>query len=228
MTLYGTCQRIVRSLWPLIGRLHVTGLDKIPEKGPFLLVANHQSILDPILIQAVCPRPVHTMAKSTQFAHPVFAWLMPRLKSFPVRRYQVDPQAVRTALRLLSAGEAVGVYVEGERSWDGRLQPPRLGTLRLILKAGVPVVPCTIAGAYEVWPRWDGKLRRGDVHITFGEPLRFPRLDDREARNRALRAMGDRLMAALAAPLPPEARGNALHEAEGSNPVSDKGVGGIG
>lgn len=227
MTLYGSCQRIVRSLWPLIGPLHVTGLEHVPASGPFLLVANHQSVLDPILIQTVCPRPVHTMAKSTQFAHPIFAWLMPRLHSFPVRRYQVDPQAVRTALRLLAAGEPVGVYVEGERSWDGRLQPPRLGTLRLILKAGVPVVPCTIAGSYDVWPRWDRGIRRGDVHITFGEPLLFPQLDDREARNRALGETAARLMAALAAPLPPESRGDALHEAGVSNAVPDKGVAGV-
>lgn len=199
MTLYRLAQAIVKGLWPLLGRLEVRGLENIPEAGPFLLVANHQSILDPILIQAICPRPVHTMAKSTQFASPVFAWLMPRLLSFPVRRFEIDPQAVRYALRKLQEGEPVGIYVEGERSWDGRLQPPRLGAVRLVLKAGVPVVPVTIVGAYEAWPRWHRALRRTTIRITFGKPLSFPKLDGRAEREAALPEAADRLMAAITA-----------------------------
>lgn len=197
MILYRFAQYTVRALWPLVGRLDVRGLDNVPASGPCLLVANHQSILDPILIQAVCPRPVHTMAKSTQFTSPLFAWLMPRLLSFPVRRYEIDPQAVRYALRRLAEGEPVGVYVEGERSWDGRLQSPRLGTLRLALKAGVPIVPTAIAGSYDVWPRWDRTLRRGRIRITFGTPIRLPRLDRRAERDAALDATAATLMGAL-------------------------------
>ncbi|HEX6940054.1 MAG TPA: lysophospholipid acyltransferase family protein [Longimicrobiales bacterium] len=198
MMLYRICQGIVRALWPLIGRRDIRGLDNVPRHGPFLLVGNHQSILDPILIQAICPRPVHTMAKSTQFTSPFFAWLMPRVLSFPVRRYETDPQAVRYALRKLREGEPVGIYVEGERSWDGRLQPPRLGAIRLILKAGVPVVPVTIQGAYDVWPRWHRSIRRDTIRITFGAPLTFPRLDRKADREAALADATERIMAALA------------------------------
>src|SRR5690606_30774042 len=128
MILYRLCQGIVRAGWPLVGRLHVRGTEHVPASGPFLLIANHQSILDPILIQTFCPRTLHTMAKSTQFASPPMRWLMPRLKSFPVRRFEPDPQAVRLALRRLQEGHGVGIYIEGERSWDGRLQAPRRGT----------------------------------------------------------------------------------------------------
>ncbi|MFW6079650.1 MAG: lysophospholipid acyltransferase family protein, partial [Gemmatimonadota bacterium] len=96
------------------------------------------------------------------------------------------------------AGHGVGVYVEGERSWDGRLQPPRLGTLRLILKAGAPVVPCGIRGAYDVWPRWHSAIRRARVRITFGDHLRFEQLHDRRARERRLEDTGRRIMLALA------------------------------
>jgi 1-acyl-sn-glycerol-3-phosphate acyltransferase len=111
MIIYRTAQLLVRTLWPLIGRLEVTGKENIPTDEPFILVGNHQSILDPILIQAVCPRPVRTMAKSTQFAAPVVGPLMPRLLSFPVRRYEVDPQSVRLMLRYLRQGNPVGVYL---------------------------------------------------------------------------------------------------------------------
>jgi 1-acyl-sn-glycerol-3-phosphate acyltransferase len=182
----------------------VEGLRHVPAEGPCLIVANHQSILDPILIQSFCPRPLHTMTKSTQFGVPVFGWLVrEHLLGFPVRRYQIDPQAVRVALRRLAQGRAVGVYVEGERSWDGQLQSPRLGTLRLLLKAGVPVIPCAISGSYDVWPRWGGGIRRAPVRIAFGAPVPLPRLDDRRARERALDATGAAIMGALRALLPP-------------------------
>lgn len=198
MTFYGFAQRLVKVLWPLFGRLDVEGTEHIPETGPFLLIANHQSYLDPALIQAVVRRPLYTMAKSTEFSSPLVGTLLKSLKSFPVRRFEIDPQAVRIVLRHLAAGRGVGIYIEGERTWDGRLQPPRLGTLRLLLKAGVPVVPCGIRGAYDAWPRWHRRIHRATVRIRFGPPLRFARLDDRRARNAALPEARRRLMSALA------------------------------
>lgn len=196
--IYRFAQLLVRTLWPLLGRVQVEGLENVPDDGPFILMANHQSYLDPILIQAVVRRPIHTMSKSTQFSDPITGPIVKSLKGFPVRRFQIDPQAVRMALRLLRQGRGVGIYIEGERTWDGRLQPPRLGTIQLILKAGVPVVPCGISGTYDIWPRWDRRLRRGTARIRLGEPLRFPRLDRRSQRDVMLPEARERLMAALA------------------------------
>ena len=93
------------------------------------------------------------------------------------------------------------IYVEGERTWDGRLQPPRLGTIRLLLKAGVPIIPVRIDGAYEAWPRWDRKVKPGPVTIRFGEPIRFPKLDSRVAREPSVPEARDRIVAALSGPL---------------------------
>lgn len=178
--------------------VRVTGGEHVPSEGACLVVANHQSVLDPILIQSFCRRPLHTMTKSTQFGTPILGWLLrEHLLAFPVRRYQVDPQAVRVALRRLAQGRAVGVYVEGERSWDGVLQPPRLGTLRLLLKAGVPVIPCAISGSYDVWPRWGGGVRRAPVRIAFGPPVPLPKMDERFARERALDETAAAVMGAI-------------------------------
>ncbi|RMH16710.1 MAG: 1-acyl-sn-glycerol-3-phosphate acyltransferase [Gemmatimonadetes bacterium] len=183
MILYRLSQGLVRVSLPLLGvRFRVEGLEHVPRAGAFLLLFNHQSILDPILAQTACPRVVYSMTKSTQFASPLMRWLVPRLGGFPTRRYQVDPQTVRTALRHLAAGRPVGIYPEGERSWDGHLQPFRRGTMRLVLKAGVPVIPCGIRGSYEVKPRWGTRLARGEVTVRFGRPLHIP-----PARTRAER-----------------------------------------
>jgi 1-acyl-sn-glycerol-3-phosphate acyltransferase len=196
--LYRLAQLLVRAIWPLVGRVEIEGLEHIPANGPFILIANHQSYLDPILLQAVVRRPIHTMSKSTQFNEPVSGGIVKALKGFPVRRFQIDPQAVRLALRFLEHGQGVGIYLEGERTWDGRLQQPRLGTIRLLLKAGVPVVPCGISGTYDVWPRWGRLLRRGTVRIRLGESIRFPALDVKVDREAALPDARERVMAAIA------------------------------
>jgi 1-acyl-sn-glycerol-3-phosphate acyltransferase len=194
---YRFAQWLARTLWRAYGSLEVRGTEHVPPDGPFLLICNHQSNLDPMLIQSTAPRPVHAMAKSTQFSVPIVGRLMRRLWSFPVRRHQIDPHAVRLALRYLREGDGVCIYVEGERSWDGRLQKPRRGTIRLVLKAGVPVIPCVITGSYEAWPRWDRRIRRHHVRITFGPPIPLPHLDRRADREAFLGEAADRIMGTL-------------------------------
>ncbi len=182
-----------------ISRIEVSGRENIPSRGPFLLVPNHQSVLDPIYVQSSVSRnDLYTLTKSTQFGGRFFRWILPRLHACPVRRYRVDPQAVRTILRHLGDGRGVCVYVEGERSWDGAIQPLRRGAIRVILKAGVPVIPCGVSGSFDVWPRWSRRIRRQTVRIRFGEPMEFGRHDDRTAREARLDETHARIRRALA------------------------------
>lgn len=189
---------LVRTAWRPMGGFDVRGLENIPARGPFIIISNHQSYLDPLFVQSVVPRILHAMAKSTQFASPMFRRAMTLVYAFPVRRFEIDPMAVRHVLRRLAEGEAVIIYIEGERTWDGELQSPRLGTVRLILKAGVPVIPCRIDGAYEAWPRWSSKPRRQKIRIEFRPPLRFPQLDAKRDRDLHARNAAIRIMKALA------------------------------
>lgn len=176
---YGFFRCLLGFLTGLATRTRVQGLENIPGAGPFILVANHQSLLDPILVQAACPRPIHTLTKSTQFGGGFFRWLLPRLNAIPTRRYCIEPQAVRVMIRRLSEGRGVGIYPEGERSWDGVLQPFRRGTIRFLLRAGVPVIPCGISGAYDAWPRWSRRIRRRRASLTFGKPMDWPTVNTR-------------------------------------------------
>ncbi len=195
---YSFFRVIARALTQVLTRPTVSGRSNIPRTGPFFLVANHESILDPVLVQGYCPRAVHFFTKSTQFsASPVFRWFLPRVGAIPARRYRVDPQSVRTALRMLRQGDGVGIYLEGERSWDGALQPFRRGSVRLILGAGVPVVPCAVAGTYGAWPRWSRRRWRSRVSVRFGEPLHFGVHNTRAARDAALDMAAGRIADAL-------------------------------
>ncbi len=198
MTWYRVFQLLSTALVHALARVQVVGKENLPRTGPFVLIANHQSVLDPIIVQVICPRPLHTLTKSTQFSGRVMAWMLPRLNALPTRRYRIDPQVVRMMLRRLSQGEAVGVYPEGERSWDGALQSLRKGTVRVLLKAGVPVIPCGVAGAYDVWPRWSRTPRRAAVRVEFGRPLRWPAMERRAERELALEDATETIRRALA------------------------------
>ena len=188
---------VARTVWRPMGGVDVRGLDNVPKQGAVLVIANHQSFLDPILVQAVCPRVLHSLAKSTQFGSTMFRKLMTQLYSFPVRRFETDPQAVRQVLRRLAAGHAVIIYIEGERSWDGRLQPARLGAVRIALKAGVPIVPVRVDGAYDAWPRWDRKVKRSRIRIEFRKPFQLPHAPTRAEREPLVAEAAEQLLAAL-------------------------------
>jgi 1-acyl-sn-glycerol-3-phosphate acyltransferase len=178
--------------------VRVEGLYNVPESGPCLIVPNHQSAIDPLLVQGMCPRLIHTMTKSTQFTSPLFRTLLWLGRAFPVRRYRVDPQSVRVLLRRIEEGEAVCLYPEGERTWDGSLQPLRRGAVRVMLRCGVPVIPVGIEGSYDAWPRWSSRPRRGcAVKVRFGAPLVFGAHGTREEREAALPLAEETLRMAL-------------------------------
>lgn len=203
MIFYEVMRRSGAQYLRLLLKVRSEGKVNVPRKGPFLLFMNHESNLDPLLVHAFCPRQLFTLTKSSAFRGRLMRWLGPRCGSFPTRRYQVDPQAVRVALRYLDDGKGVGVFPEGERSWDAALQPFRPGTVRLMLKAGVPVIPCAVTGTYEVWPRWGSmdwlKFGPGRPHvrIRYGEPIHFGRHDDRAGREAALADATRRIEEAL-------------------------------
>jgi len=202
-----------------VARIEVEGQEWIPREGPFLLMPNHQSVLDPIFVQISVPRnDLFTLTKSTQFGSPFFRWVLPRVQAVPVRRFRVDPQAVRVVLRRLDAGAGVCIYGEGERTWDGAIQPLRRGTVRVLLRAGVPVIPCGVQGSFDVWPRWSRRLRRCHVGVRFGRPLEFGRHLDRERREELLEPTMATLREALAdlsgAPLAPRRRAEEIQVAE--------------
>jgi len=188
MMLYRVMRRLSRPYFHARMKIRFEGEENVPTEGPFLLIMNHQSNLDPMLLHAFCPRRLFTLAKSSVFRNRLMRLLAPLVGAIPTRRYQVDPQSVRVVLRFLDEGRGVGIFPEGERSWDATLQTFRAGTMRLILKSNVPVIPSGIVGTYNVWPRW-GHMKwlkvgpgRESITIRYGKPLFFGQHNDRASR----------------------------------------------
>jgi 1-acyl-sn-glycerol-3-phosphate acyltransferase len=169
---YGFCQFL--SIWILLPlfRVRVRGRENVPRRGGVLVASNHQSYLDPVLVGLGLNRQIHIMAREGLFRVPGFRRLIRSLNAFPVRRGASDREAVRRAVEILSSGRLLVMFPEGTRTRDGRLQKPKRGLNLLARKAGVPVVPALIDGAFEAWPahrRLFEVLR--PVRVAFDRPL---------------------------------------------------------
>jgi 1-acyl-sn-glycerol-3-phosphate acyltransferase len=175
-------------------KVTLEGVENIPKKGPMIFIANHTSIVDTFLFGCNMPRKVYFMAKSTEYESPVIRLFFNLSRAFPVRRYDTDPGALRNAYRVLQLGEMIGIYPEGERTWDGKLQPLRRGTIRFSLSAGVPVIVGGIKGAYQQQPRWGGLISRPTIEIKFGKPIEVSKIKGMDQKEDDINALNDRLV----------------------------------
>jgi cytidylate kinase len=134
--------------------LRMRGQDRMPLDGPALLIANHQSFLDPILCGLIARRPLVYLARKTLFKNRFAAAIIRSMNAVPIDQEGVGKEGIRTILDQLQLGKAVVVYPEGERTRTGKMNPFRPGIQLLIKRAQVPIVPLGIAGAFEAMPRW--------------------------------------------------------------------------
>ena len=156
----------------LLYRLRRFHLERIPRHGACVLVANHQSYLDPPIIGVSVPRQFHPMARIGLFQGRFFGWLIRTLNSIPIDKDRVDTTAIRIALERLEHGGVICLFPEGARSEDGRIHEFRRGVLLLLRRANCPIVPMAIDGAYDIWPRGRNRPRwRGRLGLIVGEPI---------------------------------------------------------
>ncbi|WP_040337474.1 lysophospholipid acyltransferase family protein [Candidatus Blastococcus massiliensis] len=203
---YVIARLVVRPLLWMLFRPRVTGRENVPLTGPVILASNHLSFIDSIVIPTVAPRRVTVLAKAEYFTSGgVSGWftrtLFGALGALPVERetHRAAQAALDTALGVLHAGGAFGIYPEGTRSRDGRLARGKTGVAWLALTADCPVVPVAVHGTDRVQPigaRWPRPRR---VSVTFGEPLTFPDHRGQAGKGRARREVTDAVMEQIAA-----------------------------
>ncbi|HWP96610.1 MAG TPA: lysophospholipid acyltransferase family protein [Syntrophomonadaceae bacterium] len=149
--LYTVIRIIGLFLFSLLG-LRREGLENLPSSGPVVVVANHISNWDPLILGFALPRPLCYMAKAELFRIPVLTWLLPKLYAFPVKRGAVDRQAIRLALDMIKDGQVLGMFPEGTRNIDQGPVVVKPGAALLALKAGCPIVPVACIGTNRVLP----------------------------------------------------------------------------
>jgi 1-acyl-sn-glycerol-3-phosphate acyltransferase len=160
-------------LW-LYFRIRIEGHDNIPDKGGHIVVANHVSFLDPVLICAYTPRAVHFLTYGMYYYLRGLHWFLKRVHTIPLKKDGKDISALKKALRLLKAEELVGIFPEGERSVTGQPGAGSPGVALMAIKAGVPILPVGLIGAYEAFPRGAKFPRfRSSITLRYGKPFRI-------------------------------------------------------
>jgi 1-acyl-sn-glycerol-3-phosphate acyltransferase len=168
-SLYRAARLIIGSILRLWFRFRVAGSDRIPDRGPAIVAANHKNFLDPFFVGLAARRPVHYMAKVELIEGP-FGGLLARLGAFPVRRGEADADALETARTILRSGGVVVMFPEGTRVEEpDALGSPRHGAGRLALESDAPIIPAAITGTSHLWRGALPKRKR--VQIAFLPPI---------------------------------------------------------
>jgi 1-acyl-sn-glycerol-3-phosphate acyltransferase len=151
----------------------VYGLQNVPKRGGVLIVANHQSYLDPAVLGVNIRRPASFLAKSELFENRYFGGLIRRLNAFPVRQGEGDVGAVRETIKRLQEGHLLMMFPEGSRSPDGQIAPMEKGVGLIVRRAGpaVRVVPAAVWGGTKAWPPDRRCPQSHPVRVKYGKPL---------------------------------------------------------
>ncbi len=152
-------------------RVRSYGRDNIPQKGPFVLISNHQSYLDPVLCGITSHRRLGFLARESLFTHWFFGRLISSLGTIPVKQGEADLSAMRKVIAKLKKGEAICLFPEGTRSPDGKIERFKPGFGLLCRRGGAAILPTVIDGAFECWPRHKKLFSRGPIWVCFGEPI---------------------------------------------------------
>ena len=154
------------------GRIH--GAENVPRNGPLVIVSNHASNFDPPIVSDSVRRPVSYMAKEELFQVPVLKQVIQLYGAYPVSRGSGDRNAIRKALEYLNGGWAVGVFLQGTRTRDGRITDPKRGAALIAGKAKVPIIPVCLWGTQDIEQKGSGIPQRVPVTVRIGELISPP------------------------------------------------------
>jgi 1-acyl-sn-glycerol-3-phosphate acyltransferase len=146
-------------------------LENVPKVGGGLVLANHSSFLDPLLIGLPLQRPVSFLARDSLFRVPVVGWILRNTFVMPINREAASTAGVREMVSRIDAGYLVGIFPEGTRSEDGTVGAFKPGFTAVLRRTTDPVYPVGIAGADKALGRRHWVMRPSRVCVVFGEPI---------------------------------------------------------
>jgi len=168
---YDWLQFIARLGAVALFQIRCHGREHVPMTGAGLMLANHQSNLDPILIGLVCERRLNYVARKTLFSIAPLRWLLESLDTISIDRDGSGFGGLKETLKRLKRGDVVLIFAEGTRSPDGEVQPLKPGFCAIARRSAVPLIPAAMDGAFDAWPRHARFPKRSVIHVAFGPPL---------------------------------------------------------
>jgi 1-acyl-sn-glycerol-3-phosphate acyltransferase len=201
----------------------IEGKHHVPREGGVILASNHLSFIDSFAIPLASPRQVRFLAKEEYWTGSGVGGLLRKgfftaVGMVPVNRHSptAAQESLDTALEVLRAGDAFGIYPEGTRSRDGRLYRGRTGVAWLALTAGVPVVPVGLIGTEDIQPVGARFPTLAKVTVRFGAPIGVQKFEGMPA-GKARRLLTDEVMDAIAG-LTGQERADTYNEVPGAEP----------
>ena len=163
-------------------RVQTVGLDKLNPSRTYIFMANHVSNVDPPLLIPLIPRRTSVMAKKELFRYPLLGEVMRLASLVPVDRgnREAGIAAVRSAAKVIQQGINMTIFVEGHRSFDGKLLPFKKGPFYLAEECRVPVVPITISGTHYIMPKRRFRIKPGTITVIFHSPIEPSEFRSRE------------------------------------------------
>jgi 1-acyl-sn-glycerol-3-phosphate acyltransferase len=163
-------------------KVEAIGLEKLDPSQTYIFMSNHTSNLDPPILLPLIPRRTSVMAKKELFSYPILGETMRMGALVPVDRgnREAGIAAVHAAAEVVKQGINMTIYVEGKRSFDGKLLPFKKGPFYLAMECGVPVVPVTIVGTHDLMPKARFQISPGTVNVIFHDPIPPADFGDRD------------------------------------------------
>ncbi|REJ90261.1 MAG: 1-acyl-sn-glycerol-3-phosphate acyltransferase [Planctomycetota bacterium] len=172
-----------RLVFTLVWKVRCFGREHQPPRGGVLVVSNHQSHLDPVLIGLAVDRRMNYLARQTLFDFWLLRWVIVLMGAIPIDREGGGLAGMKETLRRLKREQMILVFPEGTRTPDGEVAELKPGFCTLARRAKVHVLPVALDGAFEAWPRSKSIPRPGTIHIVLGKaltPLEVAAIDDDE------------------------------------------------
>jgi 1-acyl-sn-glycerol-3-phosphate acyltransferase len=161
---YWIARSLIIFVLKLLFGFQVEGLENLPQKSNFIVVANHASFLDPAVIGAAIPKKIHWIALKGIYNVAGLNWFMRKIGTLPTG------SSSERAVRLLMQNKNIALFPEGTRTFDGSIREFRRGAALLAIKTGRPILPCAILGTYEVLPRTAKFPRLHPIKVKVGKP----------------------------------------------------------
>jgi len=164
----------------------IYGAEKVPMKGPLVVVCNHASDFDAPLLSNCVRRPVAYMSKEELFKIPILSTLIQWYGAYPVKRGKADRAAIRGAQQASENGWAVGLFLEGTRTQDGLVHNPKLGAAMIAKKLQAPILPVCLWGTHQILGVGKKRPRLFPLTVRIGDLIEPPPLDSDRATLQAL------------------------------------------
>ena len=173
------------------------GSCQIPDAGPAIVVANHTSPIDPLLLQSTCPRLISFMMAREYYEVRAFSWLFIMIRAIPVNRSGMDTAAAKAALRALREGRVVGIFPEGRiaRGENVKIRP---GVAMMAARYKVPIVPAHISGTRKTNSLKAAFFIPSAAIVRYGEPMVLDELGEDPSREQ-LQESAERIMESIKA-----------------------------